>query len=191
MLDAEAKKLEYFTEDKKERKGEVDLTGVVASMSSTSRKSVESKFGSQSRSFVVVYPGRQEHKRTRMFLVADSLDECISWVSLINQVSKNSVNDNVTDIDYNEEDFAESEEHSVGVGISKPTENIEQQDDQVLSTLSAFVIDNAVLLLLPWLILFLKKWIQPLAFILFIYMLIFVHKYNVEFVLRPLNNSKR
>ena len=186
MLDVESKKLEYFTVDRKERKGDVDLTGVVASMSSTSRKSVVSKFGAQSRSFVVVYPARQEHKRTRMFLVAESLEECISWVSLINSVSRSGVNDDVTNIDYNEEDFVESDEQLMDTDAFKSSENSNPNDGQIKNFISTFVIDNAVLLLLPLSILFLKTWIQPYAFLFYIYMLIFMRQYNVGLVLRPL-----
>ena len=183
-LSVETRRLEYSTEED-EKRGEVDLTGVVASVIG-STKSIKSKFGSSATPFVVVYPQRQEHKRTRMLLVADTLEDAISWVTIVNAASKSGVASEssrysmMADYAEEEEDTLDTitESNSKSDRLSKTTAQL------TMDRITTFIEGNAVVLLVPLSVLLLPSYIQPMTFILMIYAAIFLGKCNVEIVIR-------
>lgn len=170
-LDVESKKLEYFTENDV-KKGEVQLTGVIASIVN-SKKSV--KFGPDSCSFVVVYPNQQDHKRSRMVFVADTLEEAISWVLLINAVGRSdSVNDNILTGNNGDDLFMDN----LALNADEKLESARNQS--ILEFLTRFIEDNAIAVLFPLCILFLQSWFQPMAFLSLIYYGCFFKSYMYE-----------
>lgn len=87
--------MEYYSE-KGERKGAVDLQGVEASITPKESLSLDKSFGPNATAFLLKYPSQQKD-RNKMLLVAETYDDAIEWIRIINRASantfaKNSVN---------------------------------------------------------------------------------------------------
>jgi hypothetical protein len=77
--------MEYYS-SKGAKKGEVDLEGVLAAITSKESLSLDKSFGPNATAFLLKYPS-QQRDRNQMLLVAESYDEAVDWIRFINRAS--------------------------------------------------------------------------------------------------------
>jgi hypothetical protein len=85
LVSVESARMEYYS-SKGMKKGEVDLEGVLATITSKESLSLEKSFGPHATAFLLKYPS-QQRDRNQMLLVADSYDEAVDWIRVINRAS--------------------------------------------------------------------------------------------------------